>query len=140
MQQISKFASDIEKFNKIYNLPCDEDPKTRIGKFLSIFQEEVLEGSDIMVKAHLGDPDWKVDMADWLGDMIVYCASEMRRYDIPIDETLNIIMDSNFSKLDPNGNPIHDDRGKVLKGPAYKKPEPTIKKMLQTGTYDGTLV
>lgn len=140
MLYVNKFAEDIEKFNKMYKLPNNEDPRIRIGKFMSILSEELLEGADVMVKAHQNDPSWKVDMADWLGDIMVFCASEMRRYGIPIHETLNIIMDSNFSKLDENGNPIYDERGKVMKGPGYKKPEPTISKMLETGHYDGKLV
>ena len=140
MSYVKKFDSDVKKFNKMYKLSESEDPKVRIGKFMSIISEEVLEGADIMVKAHKDDPEWKTDMADWLGDIIVYCASELGRYQIPIGETLNIIMDSNFSKLDANGNPIYDERGKVMKGPDYKKPEPTLAKMLETGKYNGKLV
>jgi hypothetical protein len=74
--------------------------------------------------------DYKVALADWLGDIIVYCASEARRFDIPIEQVLQIIMDSNFSKADENGNPIYDDRGKVCKGKNYWKPEPEIEKLL----------
>jgi hypothetical protein len=71
-----------------------------------------------------------VDLADWLGDIQVYCASEMAKYGIPITETKRIIMSSNFSKLDAKGQPIYDDEGKVQKGPMYWKPEPRIKAML----------
>jgi predicted HAD superfamily Cof-like phosphohydrolase len=43
---------------------------------------------------------------------------------------LGIIMASNMSKLGPDGKPIYDERGKVLKGPNYWKPEPMIKRMI----------
>jgi hypothetical protein len=36
-----------------------------------------------------------------------------------------------MSKLGADGLPIYDERGKVLKGPGYWKPEPTISLMLQ---------
>lgn len=75
--------------------------------------------------------DFLTDMADLLGDIMVYCASEMAKYGIPQKETLAIIMSSNFSKLDNDGNPLYDSTGKVLKGPNYWKPEPMIKKMLE---------
>ena len=82
---------------------------------------------------NLDDPDIDIltELADLLGDIIVYCASEMARYGIPQKEVLRIIMDSNFSKLDANGNPIYDENGKVSKGPFYWKPEPQIKALLQ---------
>lgn len=75
--------------------------------------------------------DILTELADLLGDIIVYCASEMARYGIPQKEVLRIIMDSNFSKLDINGNPIYDENGKVSKGPFYWKPERQIKSLLQ---------
>jgi hypothetical protein len=67
-----------------------------------------------------------------LGDIQVYCASEMRKFGIPQAETLRTIMESNFSKLGADGKPIYDDRGKVCKGPLYWKPEPALLQMLLT--------
>ena len=72
------------------------------------------------------------DLADWLGDIVVYCASEARRWGIPLNRVLNVIMESNFSKLDADGQPIYDERGKVMKGPNYWKPEPKIKEVLDS--------
>jgi predicted HAD superfamily Cof-like phosphohydrolase len=62
----------------------------------------------------------------------VYCASEAKRWGLPLDEILNVIMQSNFSKLDANGEPIYDERGKVMKGPNYWKPEPKISQLLSS--------
>jgi hypothetical protein len=39
-------------------------------------------------------------------------------------------MESNFSKLGADGQPIYDERGKVMKGPSYWKPEPRIRSLL----------
>ena len=70
-------------------------------------------------------------LSDWLGDIIVYAASEARRSGIPLPQVLEVIMSSNFSKLGADGNPIYDDRGKVMKGPGYWKPEPKISEIIQ---------
>lgn len=70
------------------------------------------------------------DMADWLTDLQVYQASEMAKYGIPVKESQNIVMSSNFSKLGADGKPIYDGNGKVQKGPMYWKPEPQLEAML----------
>ena len=69
-------------------------------------------------------------LADLLGDIQVYCASEMAKFGLPLDQVLAIIMQSNFSKLGADGKPIYDERGKVMKGPDYWKPEPKLQAML----------
>jgi len=61
------------------------------------------------------DIELLVQIADLLGDIMVYCGSEMAKYGLPQGEILGIIMDSNFSKLGEDGKPIYDDRGKVQK-------------------------
>ena len=74
--------------------------------------------------------DLLVDIADWLTDIPVYCASEMVKYGLPVSQSQDIVMASNFSKLGADGNPIYNDEGKVLKGPGYWKPEPQLKAMI----------
>jgi len=64
-----------------------------------------------------------VMIADWLGDQNVYLRSEALKFGIPHEAVLNVIMGSNFTKLDENGNPIKDENGKFLKGPNYMAPE-----------------
>ena len=72
-----------------------------------------------------------VAIADLLGDIVVYCRSEALKYGLPLEEVLDVIMDSNESKLGADGKPIYDANGKFLKGPNYWKPEPRIKALLQ---------
>jgi predicted HAD superfamily Cof-like phosphohydrolase len=71
-------------------------------------------------------------LADLLGDIQVYCGSEMVKFGLPIDDVLFIIMQSNFSKMGADGNPIYDERGKLQKGPHYWKPEPKIRELLRS--------
>lgn len=133
---MTNFYEDIEKFNEMYGLPHPLAPSTshlplvaRMKDFKRIITEEVSEVDDIVAKAGVSEIDDLTALADWLGDMIVYCASEMRRFGLPVEQVLHLIMQSNFSKLDENGKPIIRN-GKVQKSTLYWKPEPSIRQLL----------
>jgi predicted HAD superfamily Cof-like phosphohydrolase len=108
----------------------------RLQAFKSILSEEINEIDEIIEAAQKQAPAIEVltMLADLLGDIQVYCASEMAKFGLPLDEVLAIIMQSNFSKLGADGKPIYDERGKVQKGPDYWKPEPKIQACLQAKT------
>lgn len=98
-----------------------------------ILQKELAEHKDILENLTLpdyGELDFLTDQADLLGDIIIYCMSEMVRLGLPVLQILHIIMESNFSKLDENGEPIYSPEGKLEKGPNYWKPEPKIRALL----------
>ena len=137
------FDSKIRAFNTLYGLPAPVRPllpKTRdelvqkLTAFHRILAKEVSELDDILVKLTDGtasQPEILTDIADWLGDLQVYCASEMTKYGLENNVVLSIIMASNMSKLGEDGKPIIDSDGKVCKGPNYWKPEPQIKRYIQ---------
>ena len=108
-------------------------------KFKATLMDEVHEVDDIVAMASSGASalDVAVAIADLLGDIIVYCRSEALKYGLPLEEVLDIIMDSNESKLGADGNPIYDQNGKFLKGPSYWKPEPKIRELLGKSLKDG---
>ena len=163
--QIQELEASVLFFNGMYKLPISPEPGfqaemvwqnkrltadydtrgaavSRFNDFFgSILQKELNESQDLI--EHAADPglesiDVLVELADLLGDIIVYCTSEAARFGIPMDEVLKIIMASNFSKLDENGQPIYDADGKVCKGPNYWKPEPRIKELLLSLQADGS--
>lgn len=138
------FLLDIERMNGMYRMPEVADSWAvmvkRLKDFQSILEEECTEIQDVanFTVNEASDTAWpevkletRVKLSDLLGDIIVYCASEAKRWNIPIDRVLNIIMQSNFSKLDSNGQPIYDERMKLQKGPNYWKPEPKIAALLK---------
>lgn len=138
---MSNFSDGIKEFNAMYGLPTPATPtlkavgntEARLKAFKAILLEEVEEIEEIFdaVTWQTKTPLQCLTMiADLLGDLQVYCASEMIKYGIPNAPVLDIIMQSNFSKLDATGKVIMDERGKVLKGPHYWKPEPKIEAML----------
>lgn len=132
------FKDRIHAMNQMYKLPINgtptllTDPADKLKKFKATLMAEVHEIDEIVEKIEKGDAeiDIKVAIADVLGDVIVYCRSEALKYGLPLEEVLDIIMDSNESKLGADGKPIYDENGKFLKGPNYWKPEPKIKNLL----------
>lgn len=138
---MSKFQEQIKSFNRMYNLPCNDSPRLpegyqaaaqRISDFMNILQEELEEGNELIDKLAVVTPLPEIlsEIADWLCDIQIYCASEMRKFGLDNDACLNTIMLSNFSKLDEDGNPIYDSRGKVLKGANYWPPEPLLREQI----------
>lgn len=117
--------------NEKYELPVNRVPTLnadvldRLGKFKSILMKEVSEIDDI-IAAICGlqhdDVDILTMIADINADITVHCHSESVRYGIPLDEVLQIVMDSNDTKLGADG--------KFLKGPNFVPPEPAIRKLL----------
>ena len=132
------FAQRIAAMNAMYRLPAHERPmlppdvEERLVKFKATLMDEVHEIDEIVKLAREGaaPADVAVAIADLLGDVIVYCRSEALKYGIPLEAVLDVIMDSNQSKLGADGKPIYDANGKFLKGPNYWKPEPRIKALL----------
>ncbi len=133
------FAQRIAAMNAMYKLPANDRPTLpaevadRLVKFKATLLDEVHEIDEIVGLAKNGaaTADIAVAIADLLGDIMVYCRSEALKYGLPLEEVLDIIMDSNESKLDANGAPIYDANGKFLKGPNYWKPEAKIKALLE---------
>lgn len=143
---MSEFNNQIKQFNKMYNLPVPQVPVIsriefpdrldlidRLAKFKLIMLEELDEVHDLQVSINRGanEIDILTELADWLGDLQIYCASELTKFGLDNDIVLGIIMDSNMSKLGEDGKPITDDRGKVMKGPGYWKPEPRLKSYIE---------
>lgn len=133
------FATRIALMNTMYRLPQNAVPTVpadvadRLKKFKATLSDEVSEIDEIVASAEAGASqlDIAVAIADLLGDVIVYCRSEALKYGLPLEAVLDLIMDSNESKLGADGNPIYDANGKFLKGPNYWKPEPKIRELLE---------
>ena len=141
---VMHFAGRIRTMNTMYKLPVHDLPMLpentadRLGKFKRTLQDEINEIDDIIAdvasSSSVATPlNVATAIADVLADITVYCRSEALKYGIPLEAVLDIIMDSNESKLGADGKPIYNEDGKFLKGPNYWKPEPKIAKMLSAG-------
>lgn len=134
---MSRVFESIKNFNQMYGIPTPSAPvvseglRRRLLDFKRILLQEIEEVDIIVAKLEVNyvQADVLTDLADWLGDIIVYAGSEALRHGIPIDEVLGIIMESNASKLQEDGTPLFIE-GKLQKGPSYWKPEARIRDLL----------
>ena len=140
---MSDFFQRVKAFNQMYGIPTPGAPFTSrsevrhrlVEEFLPMLRQEVAEGDEVVDQlGELPMIDVLTALADWYGDLIVYCASEMSRHGIPAEAVLSIIMDSNASKLQADGTALLIN-GKLQKGPNYWKPEPKIKALLDSLVY-----
>jgi predicted HAD superfamily Cof-like phosphohydrolase len=151
--RIRSFEGQILYFNGMYKLPVAKYPsfaalgesvEQRLANFKKTLEDELQEVDDIIGKlsetrlavAAGNEPTYEIeaalaDIADWLVDIQIFCASEMAKYGLPLSESQRIVMMSNFSKLQADGSVKYDENGKVLKGPGYWKPEPLLIQMIK---------
>jgi hypothetical protein len=126
-------------FNELYAMPL-ADPSdesytvrraalgARLKDFMNILEEEGTEAEG--VQARLGNAGYtaeadlpqkllrhKLFAADLFGDIAVYALSELVRWGFDPATILTGIMAANFTKLNPDGTPTYDERGKLQKGP-----------------------
>ena len=84
---------------------------------VSLIKEELDELIEAMNKKDL------VEVADALTDLLYVTYGAGHAFGINLDDCFEEVQSSNMSKLDNNGKPIYNDKGKVMKGPNYFKPD-----------------
>ena len=63
-----------------------------------------------------------MEVADALTDLLYVTYGAGHAFGINLDKCFDEVQKSNMSKLGLDGKPIYSDKGKVLKGPKYFKP------------------
>ena len=63
------------------------------------------------------------EVADALTDILYVTYGAGHAFGINLDKCFEEVQNSNMSKLDLDGKPIYNDKGKVMKGPNYFKPD-----------------
>ena len=84
---------------------------------ISLIKEELDELIEAMNKKDL------VEVADALTDILYVTYGAGHAFGINLDDCFEEVQNSNMSKLDKYGKPIYNDKGKVMKGPNYFKPD-----------------
>ena len=74
------------------------------------------------LKAAIKDNDI-TEIADALTDILYVTYGAGTAFGIDLDKCFEEVHDSNMSKLGPDGKPIYNESGKVMKGPNYFKPD-----------------
>ena len=112
----------------------------KVGKFMRTFGQEVKNEAkfpdekiiklryDLIAeeleefKVAIKDKDIK-EIADALTDILYVTYGAGHAFGINLDKCFEEVQNSNMSKLDKDGKPIYNDKGKVMKGPNYFKPD-----------------
>ena len=83
---------------------------------INLIKEELDELIEAINKKDL------IEVADALTDILYVTYGAGHAFGINLDDCFEEVQSSNMSKLDNNGKPIYNEKGKVLKGPNYFKP------------------
>ena len=108
-------------FMKTFGQDVKQSPSFSTDKInklrISLIKEELDELIEAMNKKNL------VELADALTDILYVTYGAGHAFGINLDKCFEEVQNSNMSKLDYNGRPIYNDKGKVMKGPNYFKPD-----------------
>ena len=111
----------------------------KVGKFMKTFGQEVKSKSSLssdkinnlrisLIEEELDELKNAInqknllEVADALTDLLYVTYGAGHAFGINLDKCFDEVQKSNMSKLDTNGKPIYSEKGKVLKGPNYFKP------------------
>ena len=116
---MSNFES-VKKFMKTFGQEIKEKAGFPDDKITSLRYELIKEELDELKDA-IDSKDIK-EVADALTDILYVTYGAGHAFGINLDKCFVEVQNSNMSKLDSNGKPIYNDKGKVMKGPNYFKP------------------
>ena len=105
---------------------------------MRLIQEEMLELDEAATLLQYSPNDLRLqeELVKEAADCVFVLYQLAATYGFDLDTALQLVFESNMSKLGPDGKPIYRDDGKVLKGPDYKKPILTNCITLSRRTYD----
>ena len=112
----------------------------KVKKFMEIFGQEIKEKASFpndkitslrydLIKEELREFKEAIDkkdikeVADALTDILYVTYGAGHAFGIDLDKCFAEVQNSNMSKLGSDGKPIFNDKGKVMKGPNYFKPD-----------------
>ena len=90
---------------------------------INLIEEELNEFKEAVKKKDLKEA------ADALTDILYVTYGAGHAFGINLDKCFEEVQKSNMSKLGDDGKPIYNEKGKVMKGPKYFKPD--LKKFLK---------
>ncbi len=111
-----------------------------VRKFMETFGQEVKKKAEFpnkkimalryeLIKEELEELKLAIDnndikeVADALTDILYVTYGAGHAFGINLDKCFDEVQNSNMSKLGLDGKPIYNEKGKVMKGPNYFKPD-----------------
>lgn len=110
-----------------------------VGKFMLTFNQEIKKKANFpndrttslryeLIKEELSELKEAIEnkniteVADALTDILYVTYGAGHAFGINLDKCFEEVQNSNMSKLGHDGKPIYNEKGKVMKGPNYFKP------------------
>ena len=116
---MSNFDS-VKKFMKTFGQEVKEKAEFPTDKITALrydlISEELSEFKEAINKKDIKE------VADALTDILYVTYGAGHAFGINLDKCFEEVQNSNMSKLGEDGKPIYNDKGKVMKGPNYFKP------------------
>jgi predicted HAD superfamily Cof-like phosphohydrolase len=111
-----------------------------VKKFMQTFGQEIRKKADFpdekivllrydLIREELSELKEAIDqrdikeVADALTDILYVTYGAGHAFGINLDKCFQEVQNSNMSKIGDDGKPIYNDKGKVMKGPNYFKPD-----------------
>ncbi len=111
----------VKKFMKTFGQEVKEKAEFPSNKITSLRYELIKEELDELKDA-IEKKDIK-EVADALTDILYVTYGAGHAFGINLDKCFEEVQNSNMSKLGADGKPIYNEKGKVMKGPNYFKPD-----------------
>tara|TARA_B100001027_G_C16260999_1_gene329437 strand:+ start:911 stop:1282 length:372 start_codon:yes stop_codon:yes gene_type:complete len=111
----------VKKFMKTFGQEVKEKAEFPCNKITSLRYDLIREELDELKDA-IDKKDIK-EVADALTDILYVTYGAGHSFGINLDKCFAEVQSSNMSKLGVDGKPIYNEKGKVMKGPNYFKPD-----------------
>ena len=112
---------NVRKFMKTFGQEVRKKAGFPNDKITSLRYNLIVEELNEL-KVALKDKNIK-EVADALTDILYVTYGAGHAFGIDLDKCFKEVQDSNMSKLGSDGKPIYNEKGKVMKGPNYFKPD-----------------
>ncbi|MBD1150632.1 nucleoside triphosphate pyrophosphohydrolase family protein [Pelagibacterales bacterium SAG-MED29] len=116
MTNFEKVKKFMEVFGQEVRTKASFPSDKIISLRLDLIREELLELEESIEKKDIKE------VADALTDILYVTYGAGHAFGINLDKCFEEVQNSNMSKLGPDGKPIYNEHGKVMKGPDYFKP------------------
>ena len=111
----------VKKFMETFGQEIKKKAEFPSDKIMSLRHDLIKEELDELKEAI--DNKNITEVADALTDILYVTYGAGHAFGINLDKCFDEVQNSNMSKLGSDGKPIYNDKGKVMKGPNYFKPD-----------------
>ena len=111
---------DVKNFMEIYRQEVKTKASFPNEKIVQLRYDLIKEELDELSVA-INDKNI-IEVADALTDLLYVVYGAGHAFGIDLDKCFAEVQRSNMSKLNKDGKPIYNEKGKVMKGPNYSKP------------------